>query len=696
MSAFTHRALFATCVLLAVLLPNATSPQSAADLIRTVEGCNPVTYIVTPASGPENGTVPLMFFVYRIGGALEPTSIQYSTYDLTATSPADYSGTSGTLWFGTYGPTDNVGQINVWARPDNVVEPPETLQLILYGTGTQPPITSAIGTIHDSTTYLCNNDGACGVGETPENCPRDCWVNPLNCDYNFACGSYENSKDCPSDCGLCNHNGVCEGYEKNPSCASDCPLPPLTLLPLPSLSILRTEGVEGSSPGNLYFSVVRNGDPSRSVTVSYTTSDLTAQAGSDYVAKSGALTFYSGEVRKEDYVVVLGDSVEESTESFRLSLTNPQGATLAVGSADATIVDDDVMPVLSILRAAGAESSSTLSFLVVRSGNLSRVSTVQYATFNGTAIAGSDYVAENGALTFAVGDTQKQIDITVLDDGVAEDTERFGVELSNAQSANLVVQSAEATIIDEDPPSRPLISIASAFAQEGNSGQALMSFLVKRAATDQAGEEAVQYSTFDGTAGAGTDYIATSGTLTFRRGEDQKNILVPIVGDTSVEGTEYFSVQLTTEADGSHLIGAAAGVILDDDVGPPAICSVSESPDPGYVPGYNAIYAPPTDGDGTFTVRWSAGKPSTSPLCRFGSPSTWFKFERARNADFSDAIVLSTSEQSYRASSLTSGTYFFKVSACYSGDPAAWFCGDYCDEAFAGSNATQVLCGVGP
>ena len=67
------------------------------------------------------------------------------------------------------------------------------------------------------------------------------------------------------------------------------------------------------------------------VTVDFATADGTAKAGSDYVAKSGSITFAAGETRKTIEIVAIGDSVVEATESFNVVLKNPKGATLAGG-----------------------------------------------------------------------------------------------------------------------------------------------------------------------------------------------------------------------------------------------------------------------------------------------------------------------------------------------------------------------------
>lgn len=101
-----------------------------------------------------------------------------------------------------------------------------------------------------------------------------------------------------------------------------------------------TEGNAGSS--NLAFVVSLSEPSSTPVTLGYATADGTAQAGSDYQAASGTLTFAPGETRKTIVVQVNGDTDHESAESLGITLVNPTGATLAKGQATGTIANDDL------------------------------------------------------------------------------------------------------------------------------------------------------------------------------------------------------------------------------------------------------------------------------------------------------------------------------------------------------------------
>src|SRR5439155_19689821 len=90
----------------------------------------------------------------------------------------------------------------------------------------------------------------------------------------------------------------------------------------------------------------------------------------------------------------------------------------------------------------------------------------------------------------------------------------------------------------------PSLLIGDASAAEGNSGTTSLSFRVTltHAATKVV---SVNYATSDNTATAPSDYVATSGTLTFNPGETSKTIAVPVVGDTVLEPDETFTVTLS-------------------------------------------------------------------------------------------------------------------------------------------------------
>jgi len=99
---------------------------------------------------------------------------------------------------------------------------------------------------------------------------------------------------------------------------------------------------------------------------------------------------------------------------------------------------------------------------------------------------------------------------------------------------------------------------------EGNTGTAAATFTVtlSAASTDPI---TVAYATGDGTATAGSDYQAASGTLTFAPGETSKTVAVTVNGDRIAEPNEVFFVNLSSPTNASVADGQGAGTIADDE-----------------------------------------------------------------------------------------------------------------------------------
>ena len=90
----------------------------------------------------------------------------------------------------------------------------------------------------------------------------------------------------------------------------------------------------------------------------------------------------------------------------------------------------------------GNSGTTTFRFLVTRSVNASGVATVNFATANGSATAGSDYTAASGSVQFLDGEHQKEVTISVQGDTAKESNETFFVNLSNASGATLGTRRA--------------------------------------------------------------------------------------------------------------------------------------------------------------------------------------------------------------------------------------------------------------
>lgn len=193
--------------------------------------------------------------------------------------------------------------------------------------------------------------------------------------------------------------------------------------------------------------------PKKPVRVRFRTVNGAALAGSDYKARSGVLRFKARQKVKRVAVVTLNDTTREPTEGFFLRLSAPVGVVLKRAKARTRIMDDDPLPTLAIADVAVLEGDSgqaPASFAVTLTGATSLPVTVAYATADGSALAGSDYTAAAGTLTFLPGEAAKQVNVPVHGDVVDEDEESFTVTLSSPAGATLADESATGTIADDD------------------------------------------------------------------------------------------------------------------------------------------------------------------------------------------------------------------------------------------------------
>ncbi|MBD2259218.1 glycoside hydrolase family 9 protein [Pseudanabaena sp. FACHB-2040] len=272
--------------------------------------------------------------------------------------------------------------------------------------------------------------------------------------------------------------------------------PTPTLAPaLPDLIISDTTLAEGALNANgaasALFKVSLSKASSQSVTVGYATQNGSAIAGQDFTAKQGTLTFAPGETSKNIAIPILNDTRIEPTQTFKVLLSNASQAKILDSQGIGTILDNDtaapaptptpapapaptpaptptpatVLPGLSIGNATLAEGALSANgtasalFKVSLSKASSQSVTVGYATQSDSAIAGQDFTAKQGTLTFAPGETSKDIAISILNDTLVEPTETFKVVLSDASQASIVTAQGTGTILDDDvAPTAPSTS----------------------------------------------------------------------------------------------------------------------------------------------------------------------------------------------------------------------------------------------
>jgi len=340
-----------------------------------------------------------------------------------------------------------------------------------------------------------------------------------------------------------------------------------------------TEGNEGTTVA--LFEVTLAAASEEPVAVTYATQDGTATvADNDYCPTSGLLFFAPGETSKTIEVMVQGDLVNESDETFFVNLGNDANpylsgyshfgqAVLLVGRAAGTIINDD--PVTTQISIEGvtvlepSAGSVKAIFNVMLSEPSGQKVTVRYATANGTALSGTDYAGRTGLITFMPGVTSREVTVVVNGDTLLEDDETFTVNLHTPVNATIGGGQGLATIINATEENTPTtLSIAKTSVLEGNTGTAQMVFTVTMPFPSQH-VVTVQYATANSSAKAGQDYISASGTLTFPPGTTSQTITVQVLGDEMHEPNEVFVVNLSNPTNALLLVKKGVGTILNDE-----------------------------------------------------------------------------------------------------------------------------------
>ncbi len=323
--------------------------------------------------------------------------------------------------------------------------------------------------------------------------------------------------------------------------------------PAISVSDAAVQEAEGAT---LAFSVTLSHVYSRTITVSYATQDGTAQAGSDYTAASGTLTFNPGDTSQTVSVTVLTDSDDEGEETLTLTISNPSQATLDDGAGtiengepssgtqedppaeDPPVETPAVLLTASFANMPADHNGSTFTFeltfsedvdagyarirdhaLTVTGGSIASASRITQGSNQGCNVEVDP--TGNGSVTITLPET------TDCDASGAICTDD-GRKLSHPTSATVT--------------GPPAISVSDAAAQEVEEAVLVFTVTLSHASSRTV---TVDYATSDGTAQAGSDYTAASATLTFNAGETSQTVQVTVLTDSDDESHETLTLTLS-------------------------------------------------------------------------------------------------------------------------------------------------------
>lgn len=315
--------------------------------------------------------------------------------------------------------------------------------------------------------------------------------------------------------------------------------------------------------GGVVLGVVRYDDGDLPVTVDFVTANLTATSGLDYAGITNTLSFAPHELLKWVTVPILNDSLKEANETFRVTLSNPVGVTLATQTPiTITIVDNDQGFAFEFASYSVLEDAGVARINVLRgTDDTNSAVAVDFATSDLTATKGLDYTGITNRLSFAPGEQVQLATVPILNDGVRESSKSFRATLRNPTGGAVLGSRTTATVAIVDNDAGLGFEFTSYSVWERFDW---LSVAVLRGNDLALGPITVDYATSNLTARAGEDYEAVSGTVTFLENETVKTIAIPIRRHVLNTNNLSFRVTLSNPTGGAMLGTASTTVnILD-------------------------------------------------------------------------------------------------------------------------------------
>ena len=565
----------------------------------------------------DSGSSNLTFTVTRstTGTAFD---VAYATADGSAVAGSDYTTTNGVLTFAAGGAETQIIEVPIIGN--NIVEGTEAFTVTLSNATGNAQIGTAVGTgtitDNDSATVQFN---PVTLSQSEATSPMVFTVtlsNPVQSGVTLTVNSTPGTATSPADFAAISggtvsfapnsttpqavnvviaNDGLFEGNEaytlalSNLVATGNVTLPPGTATATgtitnddvaPTITISAPSVVEGNPPTStpLNFVVSLNTASGLPVNFNFATNGAagTATAGTDYTAvPSTAGSIAAGQLSVTLPVSVLGDVLSEGNETVVLALSGISNANVATLSGTGTINDDDVAQI-SISDAGlteGDSGSQNLQFTVSRSGNGGAFS-VDFATSNATATAGSDYTSSTGTLSFTANGAPSQvINVPITGESLVEVAETFTVTLSNVVStlgtAAIDDGSGTGTITDNDSAT---VQFAPTSLSQSEATSP-MAFTVTLTNPVQSGVTVTANST-PGTATAADFTAITNATVTFPpNSSTAQTVNVVINNDALDENDEQFTLTLSgLVATGNVTLplstATATGTIQDDDATP--------------------------------------------------------------------------------------------------------------------------------
>jgi hypothetical protein len=328
--------------------------------------------------------------------------------------------------------------------------------------------------------------------------------------------------------------------------------------------------------GSVTLTVARVDGSNGEVSVSYESSGETATAWYDYIPVSGELEWSDGDADDKSITIAIVDDTEsEGDETFNLKLKKPTGGAVIgeTKKAVVTIIDDEELPAgtLQFSKADYSvdEDGGSVKITVTRKDGSSGAVSVEFSTVDGSAKAGKDYIGTS-SITLSWGDgddSNRTLNISILDDNIIEGDETFSMTLTNATGGAAIgdPDTTVVTIVDDEGSKPGTLQFSKAAYEIGENGGSVVITVIRVDGSD--GAASVKVVTGNGTAKKNKDYEKTTETLKWNDGYGgTKTFNVNILDDAKVEGDETFKLKLK-KAKGAKLGNPkkVEVIIIDDD-----------------------------------------------------------------------------------------------------------------------------------
>ena len=368
--------------------------------------------------------------------------------------------------------------------------------------------------------------------------------------------------------------------------------------PILNLSDARASEAPASAADAMIFDVSLSAPSGRPITAQIrtapdTTSLSPAEFGADMVPFAQSITFEPGETLKQIPVEIIDDTHDEAPETFILRIGDVDLARIGDGLGQGTIVDNDEVPEVRAddLTVSEAQTQGT-GLRLSLSQESGKDVFVDYLLVPETAEIGSDIEPLQGTAIFMAGETQKYLDLSLINDLRDEDVETLQLVLSNPVEAAIVDAAATLTITDDDEG--PALRVVSKHLQEGAPADQNLITLVLEETSAQ--PLTLNWQIRSGSAQQDQDFTAESGTLTFAPGESEAQVAINLIDDDIDEPDETIELQVASTQI-KVLEPTTALTLIDNDMAPNLTMRETRLPESSIIASLNLQLSAPAERD---------------------------------------------------------------------------------------------------